>query len=550
MIRVYSTGRSGRRAKMEILAHCCFALACAVLGFLLQVQASYAQMPPAPKACEQNNSFAKNTCNLVDIVSTDPGQKNKNEILAEPSIAIDPTLCNKAGDMCTGMVISTFDGIAGNRERWSNGPACKDRDGNDSKCAPLWVSSKGGAAWTKRYSVPSPAGLAVDICPCDTTLDYLNTGILVGAFLADDDSIYTGTTSDPSDSRAWFWKNPTQRTNINSVAKDGSRDVDQPWVAVSPFGVGLFGNDVNIAYSDFNASPTAVRAAATQSFLPLDFRTDTKTGSRESLSFSANPGHRVAADQRFGPLGFGFVYSYYQSGVEASDGCCTQTIDFKINRTFDGGMSYGVNGESTGVVVARHASDQPGPGNTDGKFGWVNALRGGVDSLGVDPRNGDVYVVYADRDSASGSNALDVLRLSTLDNGRIKATGGPTLLTPLPVQAALPAVAVAADGSVGVLYDIFEGQNDDGFSMFTVHLAISINHGATFTDNRLLTFTASAKSSGNRDLQRLLGDFSQLRAVGRTFYGAFSADADAFGRKCNNMSCKTSDAIFLKATLK
>ncbi len=67
---------------------------------------------------------------------------------------------------------------------------------------------------------------------------------------------------------------------------------------------------------------------------------------------------------------------------------------------------------------------------------------------------------------------------------------------------------------------------------------------------RFVSFLAPQQYNRNDTSQRELGDFQQLRAVGNTFYGSFSANGAVFARQCGANTCAISDAIFLKATLK
>ena len=112
------------------------------------------------------------------------------------------------------------------------------------------------------------------------------------------------------------------------------------------------------------------------------------------------------------------------------------------------------------------------------------------------------------------------------------------------VKAALPAVAVAANGTVGVLYDTFDGLNASGFPVFSAHLAQSTDSALTFSDVSLLAFASPAKDNGNAR-QRVLGDYQSLRSLGNTFYGTFTANGAQFGRTTSN-----TDAIFFKAPAK
>jgi hypothetical protein len=78
-------------------------------------------------------------------------------------------------------------------------------------------------------------------------------------------------------------------------------------------------------------------------------------------------------------------------------------------------------------------------------------------------------VVYGDKDTTTGNNRLSIKRLT--DNGVGGLNIGPPHFVTGQVQAALPSVAVTADGpgTVAVLYDTFNGIVA-GFPQFTAHL--------------------------------------------------------------------------------
>jgi hypothetical protein len=81
-----------------------------------------------------------------------------------------------------------------------------------------------------------------------------------------------------------------------------------------------------------------------------------------------------------------------------------------------------------------------------------------------------------------------------------------------------------------------------GFPVFTAHLALSTNQGATFTDRVLSTFLSVATDNGN-SRQRVLGDYQMVRAVGNTFFGVFTGNGVPFGRPFANH-----DPIFFRFT--
>jgi hypothetical protein len=112
-------------------------------------------------------------------------------------------------------------------------------------------------------------------------------------------------------------------------------------------------------------------------------------------------------------------------------------------------------------------------------------------------------------------------------------------------------VAVASDGTVGVLYTSFDGFSVDGFPIFSAHFASSTDAGTTFKDQTILTFLSPTKDNGD-GRQRVLGDYQQLKTVnnsasttaGATFYGAFTGNGAALGDATAN-----NNAIFFKASV-
>jgi hypothetical protein len=182
-------------------------------------------------------------------------------------------------------------------------------------------------------------------------------------------------------------------------------------------------------------------------------------------------------------------------------------------------------------VVAQASSQQPTP-----KFGTVNALLGGLDQVAVDPSNGLVYVVYGVFDETIQGNRIAMRRLiyekcNEFSACDVLVPGQEIFVDDGQSPAALPAVAVAANGTVGVLYDTFGGMIG-GFPVFVTHLAITDGrHGSsTFNIQSLMAFLSPDHEDHSDLSQRVLGDFQQMVAVGNKFYGVFSGNGAALGR--------------------
>jgi hypothetical protein len=430
----------------------------------------------------------------------------------EPSIAINPSNTNE-------IVLEAFSGGWGAN-------------------APLWHSLDGGTTWTERLTLPVPPGLGPG-CPCDQNPDYGRTNNMSSTFLKTD--VFSGTTTNPASSASflYFLDGGGNAVRTNSA---GVGNVDQPWLLVNRDNAMAAQDNVYVAYDDFSGAPN-MRVAVALGTNPPNFVRDNQSG--VSGGGFVNPGHRLAVDPNNGA-----VYSLFQqrTGGDANQ----HAINYMLNRSTDGGVTWTLNGSGTGIVVVNANSTQgfapsttfDGSGNCTSdnafKFGTVNALFGGVDHAAVAP-NGDVYYVYGNRDGGTGNNRLSIRRLTT--DGAGVMTVGPANFVTLQVQAALPSVAVNSNGVVAVLYTQFDGLSGGGFPMFSAHLALSENQGASFTDLVLENFLSSALNPGTGAgcKQRVLGDYQQVKAVGNTFYGVFTGNGLPFGRPFANH-----DPIFFK----
>ena len=435
---------------------------------------------------------------VVDVVvnNTDPNLTNTDTFNdGETSIAVNPANINE-------IVITAFS------ESWGAN-------------APLWRSTDGGNIWTKQFTIPAPPGVAAAGCPCDQAVDYGRNNQMSGTFLISD--IFSGTTTDPASAAAWNWlviAGVTQRTNHLVPSSFG--DADQPWLLVNRDPTTPTQDDVYAAYDDFSGGPD-MRVAVSFGVDPPNFTVDNQSGTSTG---GINPGHRLAVDRQTG-----FVYSLFQRCV-GNCGGDPKNINYMLNRSTDGGATWILNG-MPGIIVANADSTQPQP-----KFGTVNALLGGADHAAVDPNNGDVYYVYGSRDAGTGNDRLAIRRI--FDNGGGGVTVGPENFVTGQVEAAIPSVAVASNGIVGVFYYTFDGFSS-GFPIFSAHLAQSSDQGVTFSDQMLETFLSSAADNGD-PRQRVLGDYMQMKAVGTCFYGAFTGNGVPFGRPFSNH-----DPIFFRA---
>ncbi|GAA1972700.1 hypothetical protein GCM10009738_57550 [Kitasatospora viridis] len=390
--------------------------------------------------------------------------------------------------------------------------------------ADLVYSTDGGVTWTDEATIPPPPGVANTAGgPNDQTIDFGRDGTLYGTFLTGGNQIVTGSTTDPTKAASWKWNNPTPTTT--QLTSASGTNADQPWLVVNRDPGTASKDDVYVGYQDFRTNvPHDHVAVSPGSASPVDITRDHPAGTGALSGGVINGGLRVAADRRNGT-----VYALYQQG---GGGTQPENVTLMLNRSTDAGASWTLGGSTDGIAVS---TDDTRQGNGGYSFGNVNFLQGGIDHLAVDPTNGDVYVAYGA--DASGNNRIRIRRLT--DNGAGGMNVGAAVNVSASTDTALPSVAVLDDGTIGVLYLSNDGTNASGFPEFSAHLARSTDHGATFTDTVLQSFTTTAGNAQHPSL-RLFGDYEQLKALGNTFYGAFIGNLNGL----NQTVAQPTDAVF------
>src|SRR5258708_28181492 len=158
------------------------------------------------------------------------------------------------------------------------------------------------------------------------------------------------------------------------------------------------------------------------------------------------------------------------------------------------------------VAAGTPVSDTLASSAALGKEWW-----GGDLYLTVDPNDSSrVYISYSD----SQMNAQRTLHLRrSIDSGK---TWGPDLLTTSSAKNA--AIAVNSHGKVAYLYQALAGISPN--LRWQTHLQRSAD-GAVWDDVTLSDFAAEGANSPSGT--RIIGDYLNMVAVGKNFYGVFSA---------------------------
>jgi hypothetical protein len=149
--------------------------------------------------------------------------------------------------------------------------------------------------------------------------------------------------------------------------------------------------------------------------------------------------------------------------------------------------------------------------------------------IAVDPSSGDIYVAHVADASADSSVPGQIYLSRSTDNGM---TWAETRVTDGANQSAYPEVAVADNGTIGVLYIDYAVPPTQPNALIRHRFARSFDKGLHWTYQSLQTMDPSTLMVGtgtttvgwsfDNNPPPLWGDYEGLTAVGNTFYGVFT----------------------------
>ncbi len=429
---------------------------------------------------------AQTAATLVDIATdaTDPFNSADNE----PSIAVNPANPLE-------IAVVAFSG------NWGVAPTGQRVN------APVWRSNDGGATWTKVNQIPQPAaGLAG---PGDRKNAFNSAGLLFVAELGS------------GGGRQNFVFRQTGAPNAPLTAGASYGD-DQPHLDVDRAAAGPCFNRVYSPWLNFNVGPE--RSTATNS----------ANGGAAVTNVAAGNGAFPNRTTRLalGPNGRAYVVFKTREGLVGGEPLQVENAHFRVKRSDDCGATWNSLG-APGVSVHGAPAVQTFFTNQFGNpaKGLVARARSSDAWIAADPGDGDVYVSYVSKD-ASGFGQIYMAR--STDQG---ATWTSTRVTDGKNHSAYPEVAVASNGTVGVLYIDFD---DSGArTIFRHRFARSFDDGAAWSDQILQSMDPGTLSNAPPGF--LWGDYEGLTAHGETFYGVFTGES--IGRAKRQL-----DPIFFKET--
>lgn len=371
--------------------------------------------------------------------------------------------------------------------------------------APIFVSSDGGDTWLLNAIVPSEDG------------DF--TGDITVRFSTTGDRLYSGILRRPGNLRLNILRTDNfLGASTMTTLIDREQD-DQPYVQAVTIG----GKDrVYVGSNDFAARPRSATIdrsldAATAA-TPAGFQTiriearNTGTGGQDGPPIRP----AVHAD--------GTVYGIFY-GWRAATGdfnpTALITADVVVVRDDSGGAGAtpftALTDPSDGragrkVVIGRVI---PWANVNQANFGQERFVGSNI-SIAVDPRSGQsgtVYVAWADRPAGTTNYDLHVRR--STNRG---ASWSTTDIRHI-VNATNPALAVNSNGRLAFMYQKLEGTGAS--RRWVTKMERTNNAFATATIQTLATAPASTPFFQFRPYQ---GDYIHLMAVGKDFYGIFSAN--------------------------
>ena len=344
--------------------------------------------------------------------------------------------------------------------------------GNSAGGNPLFASDTGGSAWV----------FFNKLATADTSLAWSAGGAAYLSQLSVDGSVLL------AQRFSGLAPKIKLKSIKNSFFKPGGGGPDQPWIATGNSG------GIDRIYIGFNDLSQPEKTAAMRFSLDGGFTWSSEVIEREvpgdqsdgSAIRTAVHGNTVyAAFQRWNTL--------LNDGDEQGDLVIVKDIAAGANHFNDLGAS--------GVIVA---SNLVFPQSNLGQERLGSDL-----SIAVDPNDGNrVYLATAIVNNVAPKIVV------------LKSTNGGTDWTQVfstPSNSALPALAIAGNGTVGLLYTRFTEGN------LETHLTQSVNNFTSSSDETLSRFKDNTPVPV---FDPYIGDYQVLLAVGDKFYGTFCASND------------------------
>lgn len=366
--------------------------------------------------------------------------------------------------------------------------------------APIFVSTDRGETWSMNNIVPSGNGMTGDI-----SLDFGRRG----------GTLYTGILRGGSSLRQLVLRTPDPftATMMTTLADHSTESLDQPYVSATTFNDS--GTDRDRVYVGFNEYDNRSSAGGTGRTASAEFSLDARTAAAPAGFSTSRIEARNTAEQdmpavRFAVHNSGVIYGVFYRWASGNTPNAVCDVIVVRDDNFAAGASPFSNltdpsDSVAGRIVASGVTVPAFPASLG-----QNRLVASNLSVAVHPGNAaTVYIAWADR---VGVNDYTLHVRRSTDSG---ATWSADLLTI--TNATNPALAINTSGQVGFLYQQLTGTAPN--QRWETHFRRT-QSGTTWS-NVVLANTANNTPAAT--FQPYLGDYADVIAVGRTFYGIFSA---------------------------
>ena len=373
--------------------------------------------------------------------------------------------------------------------------------GGSSANAPIYVSTDGGDTWTLNNIVPSAGSLGTG----DITLRFAGTSSRLFTTILD------GATGAFEVHRTTDFTNSTPMMQLETRGHE-----DQPFVqSATVMGGADVGKDrVYIGVNDFNA-PSGKTATVEQTLDAAPAAPVFSSVRVEKRTTNGQNGPQV----RPAVHADGTVYAAFYRWISSSGSFPANTLvitnaEAIVVRDDNWGTGAtpftSLTDPSDSLAGRRVATALSFPFNSTGVAANGQERWGGDITIAVDPRNSStIYLAYSTLIASVYS--LRVTR--SIDRG---VTWSATLLTVS--NAKNPGLAVNSLGKIGFVHQQFTGSG--ATQRWETHYRDSTD-GVTWTDTVLCS---ALSQSPTRTFSPYLGDYLYMMAVGKDFYGIFSAN--------------------------
>jgi len=428
-----------------------------------------AAFPALPAAAQQ--------VTVVDMIPKSMSSEFNND--SEPNLAIDPATPSH-------MAASAF-----------------TPDPNSAGMGSIYISTDGGLTWTLKPVLPGSTGFCT-FAFCDVTLRFAGTsGRLYLSTLTADASKDVTYKVNRFDN---IFAGPAAPVLINKFDGKDPNAPDQPYIQATTVlgGDGVSQDRIFVGINDARAVSVPRTATVDVNLNAGATPPAVSVATQVEAGTPSTPPGRDGSSVRTAIHSSGVIYAAFYSPLSNSS---ANIVVVRDNHWGTGSPPFNdlKTGSTAGVAVVG-----PTQFTADGALLGSQRVGRSQISIAVDPNDAaSVWLAWGD---ANGPAAITLHLRHSIDSG---ATWSPSDLRT--VNAATnPAVAVNSTGQVGFLY-----QQLNQIGIWFTQVELSSDGFATPPTTLVLSTAQNDTGFGSHNQ---IGDYDHMMAVGKDFFGVFSAD--------------------------